>query len=489
MLKKAVMALLASASLTFSAGAQPAAEPPLVPKVVAPSLFDTLLPPGTSIELKGREDTTTSSRAAGAVLRGSTVEIGIVGLSMRALEDGGYLLTLDRATVMPKIHSAPRLSVTGLAMVLEQPAAGDDTLCSWLDAVASATISALQIDRSLGEADWISVIGQAVEYRSAGQGGCSLGGTLTAREITARQPDQRIHSISDVGIVAWLPGSAEATTTLQGPAHLKINVGEIEISRAGEIPSLGASGTEFAMDADMHSLATPAALVRAANPFRYVWPGSALAMQAYNASLRAAADFRFSAQAIRIYSAGVMPAPLIRNFGRAGLSTITGDLTGELALRKGVGRLKQSLVLTGIGTQKLLMEFDANPYPAEKVELAMDAIDLGLHAVPDIGILRAEIEVDDEGFAGAMREVTGMPLTSNITAPSLLKLIAPTSSEGTISGVAARLRDFANRVVSGKPVQIDVIPKERTSILQLANQLLLDPLQLPVYLSSVDIES
>lgn len=489
MLKHLATALLMGGSLAVPAAANPTADRPAASQAVAPSLFDSLVPRGASLDLRERQDAASSSKAAGAVLRAQTVEIGMVGLSMRILENGKYLLTLDRATVMPRIPSAPRMSVTGLAMVFDRPLPDGDLMCSWLDAVSTVALDAMQIDRTGGEGDWISAMGRDLEWRSAGQGGCSIGGRLSAQELTARQPDQRIHTISGIEVTAWLPGSPDASAVLAGPARLEVNAEEIEISRAGEVPTFGASGAHMSLDAQMGTLAAPAALLRAANPFRYVWPGAALAMQGYNASLAADVDLHVSADAIRIYSAGVMPSHLIRNFGRAGLSTITGRLSADLALRQGLGRLRQSIELTGVGTQKLMVEFEASPYQVEKVELAAKSVDLGLHAVPDIVILRAGVELQDDGFSAAMREVTGMPLTSNITSESILQLLAPTSSEGTILKVTRALREFAREVVSGKMVQVDVVPRERTSILQMLSQLLADPLQLPVYMSSNERES
>lgn len=482
MLKHLAPALVLVGGLALPAAADPAPANAAAPQAPAPSLLDGLVPPGASLELRGREDGPAGTKAAGAILRAQSVEIGMVGLSMRHLEDGRYLLSLERATVMPRLASAPRMSVTGLAMVLEQPIREDDPVCAWLDAVSTLALDAVQIDRSVGEADWISALGRDLEWRSAGQGGCSLGGRLSAGEFTARQPDERIHTVSGLEIRAWLPGSPEAAAALPGPAHLEAKIEEIEISRAGEVPTLGASGARLVLDAQMPTLAAPAALMRAANPFRYHWPGAALAMQAYNSGLAAEADLHLSASAIRIYSAGVMPAHLIRNFGRAGLSTISGGITADLALRRGLGRFRQSLELTGVGIQKLQAEFDAKPFGPEKIDYAMSDVELGLHGVPDIDIMSAVLEVVDLGFAAAIREVTGMPLTSNITSPSVLALLSSTSSEGTFSEVSAALRHFAREVATGDAVQVAVLPAQNRTVLQFLSRIFSDPHGLPVHM-------
>lgn len=444
------------------------------------TFLDLLVPPGTVIEHQGFIVESTRAMAKASVVRTEVAEIGLAGIALSSLSDGGYVLAIDKATVMPRIPDAPRVSVTDLALVLNQMPAAPGSHCSWLDAISGWTADRIQIDRGIEEVEQVTFHAGQVAFQSLRRGDCSLGGRITLGSATTRQPSGATHRAVDVRIDAWLPGSADAAASLAGPASIAMAVGELEIGGGGQIPGLGASDLTLSLSAEMASLAAPLQLVGAANPYRYVWPGNALAMQGYNAALRASFDLAIETKSLRIYSAGVMPAAMIRNFSRAGLSTITGSMRLDLAMRRGLARLRQDLAMTGLGDQSLMIEASATPYDMPLIEATMGGQEIGLDGVPDIVIHAAQLDLEDRGFSAAAREITGYALASTLADPQQLYDMFPELNDDTVSELSQRLRSFATYLASGEAVTLAYKPLTEINIIALLAGLANDPIHLPI---------
>jgi len=210
-------------------------------------------------------------------------------------------------------------------------------------------------------------------------------------------------------------------------SHLSLNASGVQYQVGDSLPVWTTGGVDLLGTANATSLIGFTKVISTLEPFAPGPPATELRlMQFFNAATIIDGDLDLHVKNVSISAAGAVPAMMVANFSRAGLSVMSGDFTARAALQE--GKINAGLVakIVGVGNLSGAVEGSIQPYDQAKFNVALSGKSLGFHLIPTADVSSGRISFTDLGFRNAAWTILG------VSAPAYLNgLENALSKDGT----------------------------------------------------------
>lgn len=436
-----------------------------------------LLPSTILVEAKEIIEAEEKTSSPFLSFEGAAVRAAARNASVTTLPEGGVLVGIEAVTMTPMLPTAPKISASGLRVKLSGvPIYGADDLCAWIDRIEAVTIDGLKIERSgAAEAGRSIIDAFDLRFTAAGGGGCVLGGVAAAGSVTANLAGGQVHKIADLRSQFSVPASAAAAETRREASSIKASIGTAEFSKGNEIPSFGLAGASLTVNAETATLSGLLQVLRATNPFVETRDPTFLAMQIANAATMMKTEAGINLPVIRAYAAGVVPSRSVANFGRVGLSTISGAARAALTLRGGDILGEVSVAARGVGELTSAFDIALYPYSKEKLVIAAAGQDLGFHLLPDLELRSGHVTFKDAGLDRAFEGITGAPMGRYLEEVAGDMVSRGGTGAEPLAMILGQAGQVARRIAAGERMRFSVNPQGSVPILDIILGVLRDP--------------
>lgn len=436
--------------------------------------FSHVFPSDAKIEVTNKSTTRQGVEAAMIKIDAGSHVIQVLNPKLSGAPDA-ISMSFKTMTVIPKNTDSLALLINdGAARLSGQPAGAD--LCSWLSAIQrlegrGAVISPPEKPeegnsrRKVEEKGRLDLIG--FSFNKAGALDCGISGVFKASRFSLTEASGTNYLLSDMDLQAIVPLMAESDGRMRNTA-VRLRAGEVQYSHEKEIPSVGGLDLVVKLDLDGNSVSGLNSVVTAYDFLNDPPSIDYLATQIYNASTLLQGEASYELPVLRIYAPGVVPSEAVANFSRVGLSTITGVTSGKVTLDRGEVKARTEAKLVGIADIAVNSHTFMTPFKPEIFKALTAGLDLGWHAIPDVRLISASVELKDTGFNRAVEDLTGVPsarYAEELMSEILDKYDGPYQNLGrtALGGLTKFLRDIGD----GQSYEVRFQPESLQNITQL----------------------
>jgi hypothetical protein len=425
------------------------------------------LPGFEALELHGASN----SAPDVSVLRGNRSDLILSGARLAPSSGDAMRLTVEAALRRPRDESGASLSASGVDLALRnRPSTG--ALCDWMRQADALQMRDLSLSMRMEGSPGVGTVsvGSLSFRREGGSDACALEGVTILEDVKLLLEDGSGFVFSRAAFRLSLSGAGGAAP---GVAVLSGVLSGFEWRRSGEVPTFGIPEAQVRISVMRDSLAPMMAWLERLAGQRLATPTDLDVMQAWNVFTALEAQMDISAPVLRIYAPGAVPAEMVANFSRAGLSTISGSAGVSIDLSDRVLDASFDLSLTGLVDASVKLLAKALPYVREKLESAAAGRDIGLHLIPDLLVSGASLTWRDTGLDRAVVDITGVPAGRQMEEIAALSSGGGGDPEAVLLGASA---GFLRQAADGSTLVVRLSPDEPRTLASLLFAFLTAPL-------------
>lgn len=380
-----------------------------------------------------------------------SMTLDLEGVSLRARADAGY--NADIRAISLSLSGWPDRAVWA------------DSLCRYLEIIETAAFTGAVIrtptppEATSGAAVRRIAFDLARLDQSPDREPCSIEGAVSATGLHAVTLDRQLYSAESVSLDLSLPASIDSARTQIRPGHLRIGVDSFSYASPGEIPAVGILRLDVTLSAPARQWAGLVHLSRMTAVGTASQVPAVRWMQAWNAVHMLAPEVTLDAPAVRLFLPGVLPAAMVANFSRAGLSTIIGSLEYDSANvgDQQAGRLKASV--NGVFDIDLRSVFETRPYPMETMRISQQTGDFTFHQTTIAGVESLDLGYTDRGLDGISQAIFSVPAGRYAEEVGNLMIAdAPPERLRSLSGVVATISYFFRMATLHPSIRMSLSP-------------------------------
>lgn len=337
-------------------------------------------------------------------LSGSGLTLDISRLRVSPGTGGGWIIQLDGATARPRAAgmAGDSLTIGPSTLKISSSATPDCPI---------AQIRGFNISRGAaivaGKGEVLSFSGFSAALPDAGS--CLVGLDSSLARLALKQVSGGQVTIDQIALEGSnIPLSNQATQH-EGESALKLSAGAARFQLPGMPPTWTFGALEATAEAATPGLAGLFQTLASLRPLED-GPGAPelRLMQFYNSATMLDAKIHASAADVGISAVGAVPAAMVADFARAGLSSMNGTGSIDLQLAEGGLSAQTKLRIVGVADLGLDIEGDLTPYGREKIALGASRKPLGYHLIPTATVSRATFSFLNTGFHSAAMSIFGV---------------------------------------------------------------------------------
>lgn len=355
--------------------------------------------------------------ATGIILESPSYRLLVNSMTLTSGSDS-MALDLEGISIRSRGADGYNVDITTLAMTLSgwpDRSVWSDGVCRYLEIIESVRMTGGVIrvpappgTLSEGAVRRISFASVGLE-QSPDREPCSISGSLTAGALHAVTGNRQMYSAESINARLSLPASIDSARTQVSPGLIRLGVEMLSYASPGEVPAVGISRLDLSATAPARQWAGVVHLVRMA------WGGTTSQvpavrwMQAWNALHFLSPEIALQAPSVRLFLPGVMPAAMVANFGRAGLSTIIGSLRLDSTQEGGAQSAQLQASVNGVFDLDLNSTLRTIPYTTESLTLSHQT---GANHFFDTAIASVEhldLDYTDRGLDAISQAIIAVP--------------------------------------------------------------------------------